>query len=228
MKKVLVWDLPTRACHWLLVLAFIAAYISGENGGNWLVWHGRIGLFIVGLVAFRLVWGVAGSTHARFHNFVRGPAAVKAYLAGNWRGHGHNPLGALSVIGLLAVLILQLASGLGALNDDTGYAGPLYPLLGSAASELATRLHHKVFDLLLILVGLHVLAVLYYTHFRKDNLVKPMLTGHKEVSDGESARGGGPLAFVVALVIAGAVTWAASGAWISQPPPSPPSTAPAW
>lgn len=226
MKKVLVWDLPTRACHWLLVLACTAAYISGENGGNWLVWHGRIGLFIVGLLTFRLAWGFAGSTYARFSNFVRGPAAIKAYLAGNWRGLGHNPLGALSVLGLLALIALQLLSGLCALNDDTGYAGPLYPLLGGALSELATRVHHQVFDLLLIIVVLHVLAVLFYTHFRKDNLVTPMLTGHKEVSAGESARGGGALAFILALAIAGATTWVASGVWIAQPPP--PAASPAW
>ena len=228
MKRVLVWDLPTRVCHWLLVLACAAAYVSGETGGNWLIWHGRIGLLIVGLITFRLVWGFTGSTHARFRNFVRGPAAIRDYLAGNWRGLGHNPLGALSVIGLLAALALQVGSGLGARNDDTGHAGPLHPLLGNAVGELLTRLHHQAFDVLLILVVLHVLAVLFYTHVRKDNLVQPMLTGHKDVSTGESARGGGLPAFIVALLIAGAVTWGAASTWIDQPAPPPPTAVPAW
>ena len=89
-------------------------------------------------------------------------------------------------------------------------------------------MHHQVFDLLLIIVVLHVLAVLFYTHFRKDDLVTPMLTGHKEVSEGESARGGGALAFILALAIAGATTWAASGVWIALPPPAPPAASPAW
>ena len=84
MKSVLVWDFPTRLFHWLLVVAIAAAYISGDTGGNWMVWHGRIGILIVGLISFRLVWGVAGSTYARFGTFVRGPATIKAYLAGKW------------------------------------------------------------------------------------------------------------------------------------------------
>lgn len=228
MKKVLVWDLPTRACHWLLVLAIAAAYISGDTGGNLLVWHGRLGLCIVGLIAFRIVWGFTGSTHARFASFVRGPAALKDYLAGNWRGLGHNPLGALSVLGLLGLTALQLTSGLFTQNDDTGYAGPLYPLVSSAISELATRLHHKVFDVLMIVIGLHILAVLFYTHVRKDNLIKPMLTGHKEVTTGENARGDGIGAFIFAVVVAGGVTYAASGAWLELPPPPPPAATPAW
>ena len=98
MKSVLVWDFPTRLFHWLLVVAIAAAYISGDTGGNWMVWHGRIGILIVGLISFRLVWGVAGSTYARFGTFVRGPATIKAYLAGKWHGLGHNPLGALSAL----------------------------------------------------------------------------------------------------------------------------------
>ena len=82
MKKVLVWDLPTRIFHWLLVAAVAGAYFTGENGGNWLVWHERLGILIIGLIAFRLTWGFAGSTYARFTTFVRGPAAIKAYQIG--------------------------------------------------------------------------------------------------------------------------------------------------
>lgn len=228
MNKILVWDLPTRLFHWLLVAAFAAAYISGDTGGNWLVWHGRIGLFIVGLIAFRLTWGFAGSTYARFSTFVRGPAAIKDYLAGKWHGLGHNPLGALSVLALLALISLQATSGLFAQNDDTGFAGPFYALVSNSFGELATKLHHKVIDLLLILVGLHVLAILFYGHVKKDKLLKPMLTGYKEVHAGENARGGGLAAFLVALVVALAAAYATSGAWVDKPPPPPPATTPAW
>lgn len=227
-KKIRVWDLPTRLFHWLLVLAIGAAWFTGENGGNWLIWHGRLGLLIVGLVAFRLAWGFVGSTYARFATFFPTPGKVKAYLAGAWRGLGHNPLGALSVFGLLALVAFQAATGLFAYNDDIAYEGFLYPLVGSAASELATRLHHQGFDLLLILAGIHVAAIVFYGRFKKDNLLKPMITGDKEVEQGVSAQGGGPVAFVVALAFSVAVVWGASGAWISKPPPAPPAATPAW
>lgn len=228
MKKVLVWDLPTRIFHWLLVAALTGAYFTGENGGNWLVWHERLGIFIVGLITFRLVWGFAGSTYARFTTFVRGPAAIKAYLAGQWQGLGHNPLGALSVLALLVLVILQFSTGLFAQNDDTGFAGPFYALVGSRIGDLATRLHHKIFDVLAIMVGLHVAVVVFHTRIKKNNLIKPMIIGHKEVSTGESARGGSLVALIVALLISMAASYGASGVWVEEPPPPPASEAPTW
>ncbi|MBS1190106.1 MAG: cytochrome [Rhodocyclaceae bacterium] len=228
LRKVRIWDLPTRLFHWLLALAVAAAYFTGETGGNWLVWHGRLGLFIVGLVVFRLVWGQVGSTYARFATFFPTPAKVKAYLSGSWRGLGHNPLGALSVFGLLALVGLQAASGLFAYNDDIGYEGYLYALVPTGIGEGATRLHHKIFDLLLILVVLHVAAIAFYARIKKDNLVLPMITGNKAAETGEPARGGGLAAFVLALALAVAAAWAASGPWITPPPPPPPAATPAW
>lgn len=109
--------------HWLLVAALLGAVITGQLGGGLIEWHGRFGLAIVGLVAFRLVWGIAGSTYARFAHFFPTPARVKAYLAGQWRGEGHNPLGALSVFGLILLLTAQVLSGLFA-NDDITFTGP--------------------------------------------------------------------------------------------------------
>lgn len=228
MKKVLVWDLPTRLFHWLLVAAFAGAYFSGETGGNWLVWHARLGFLIVGLVVFRLVWGFAGSTYARFATFVRGPSGIKAYLAGQWQGLGHNPLGALSVLALLGLVALQVGTGLFAFNDDTGFSGPFYDLAGKLVGDTATWLHHKIIDLLIILAGLHVAAIAYYARVKKDNLVIPMITGHKEASQGESARGGGLAALIVALLIAGGAAYAASGIWVEKPPTPPAATTPAW
>jgi len=229
MKTVRVWDLPTRLFHWLLVVAIVAAYITGDQGGNWLIWHGRIGIFIVGLITFRLVWGFVGSTYARFATFVRGPQTIRAYLQGRWQGLGHNPLGALSVLGLLAVVGLQVASGLFSNNDDTGYAGFLAGLISSDLSGQITGLHKKIIDGLLILIGLHLAAIIFYTRFKKEKLVKPMITGNTESAAGEPARGGGWVALIAALLIAFAAMWAASGAWLPAPPPPPPaSAAPDW
>ena len=116
-KRIRLWDLPTRVFHWLLVICIVASFVSGQLGGNLMDWHGKIGLLIVGLIVFRLVWGLIGSTYARFSQFVPTPAKLKAYLQGEWRGVGHNPLGAFSVFGLLALVGIQVATGLFA-NDD--------------------------------------------------------------------------------------------------------------
>lgn len=228
MRQVLVWDLPTRAFHWLLVIAMAGAYLSGEVGGNWLVWHARIGLFIAGLIFFRLTWGLVGSTYARFSTFIHGPAGIRRYLSGQWQGLGHNPLGALSVIGLLLLVSLQITSGLFATNDDTGFAGPFYVWISNAAGSLATRAHHKILNVLLLLIGLHIAAILFYAHVKKHNLVKPMLTGHTPSETGENAQGGGWIAFVIALGIALAGTFLASGEWLEKPLPPPAQESPSW
>ncbi len=226
-KGVLVWDLPTRLFHWLLVAALLGAVITGQLGGGLIEWHGRFGLAIVGLVAFRLVWGIAGSTYARFAHFFPTPARVKAYLAGQWRGEGHNPLGALSVFGLILLLTAQVLSGLFA-NDDITFTGPLYDLVGKDLSNRLTGLHHRLSNLLIALVVLHIAAVAFYGHFKKKKLLKPMITGWKSEAEGESARGGGWLAFVVAALIAGLAVYGASGAWMPEPPPPAAVETPNW
>lgn len=228
MEKIRVWDLPLRLFHWLLAAAVFASLASGQIGGNLMVWHGRLGILIAGLLGFRLAWGLTGSTYARFASFVRGPAVIRAYLRGEWRGLGHNPLGALSVLGMLTVLGLQTAGGLFA-NDDIAFQGPLYRLVSKDTSDWIASLHRKGFWLVLLLVGLHLTAIAYYLKVKKDNLVRPMLTGDKEVADSSymPASGGGPLALLFALAVGIACTWGASGEWLPAPPPAP-VEAPAW
>lgn len=222
-----LWDLPTRLFHWLLVLAIAAAIISGQLGGNLIVWHGRIGILIVGLIAFRLVWGVLGSTYARFAHFFPTPARIKAYLRGEWRQPGHNPLGALSVFALLALVGFQAVSGLFA-NDDIAFSGPLYDLVGRDLSNRLSGLHYLASNALYGLIALHLAAIAFYVRVKKKNMVKPMITGWQE-GEGEDARGGGLLAFVVALLIAAGAVYGASGAWLPEPPPPPPAAeTPSW
>lgn len=226
--KAYIWDLPTRLFHWLLVLCVAAAFVTAKTGGSTMIWHGRFGLAILGLLVFRLVWGITGSTYARFAQFVRGPADILAYLKGNWHGQGHNPLGAVSVLALLGVLLLQAGTGLLA-NDDIAYEGFLVPLIGSDLSGRITGIHHLLEKALLLLVFAHLAAIAFYGHVKKHKLIKPMLTGWAAGKPCESAKGGKPTAFVLAILIAVAVSWAASGALLPSPPPPPPaSAAPAW
>ncbi|HHV49622.1 cytochrome b/b6 domain-containing protein [Azonexus hydrophilus] len=226
-RKILIWDLPTRLFHWLLVLAIVALVVTGKAGGSWMEWHGRLGLLVLGLLVFRLLWGVMGSTYARFAGFFPTPAKVAAYLRGQWHAPGHNPLGACSVLALLAVPLFQALTGLVA-NDDIAFVGPLYDLVGRDLSNLATRWHLLAVNVLLALVALHVAAILFYAHIKKDNLVKPMVLGWKDSAHGESARGGGWIAFVVALALAVLAVYGASGAWLPEPPPPAAVETPAW
>ncbi|PLX76969.1 MAG: cytochrome B [Azoarcus sp.] len=228
-QVVRVWDLPTRVFHWALVVLTAGVFASGLIGGNLIVWHGRLGVAIAGLLAFRLVWGVLGSTYARFTHFVPGPGRIKAYLRGQWKEPGHNPLGALSVLGLLGVMIFQVVSGLVA-NDDIAFEGPLYAIVSKSTSDWMSSLHRQNIWIIGGLIALHVLAILYYAHVKKDNLVKPMITGVKEFPEPapRPAQGGGLVSFVVALAVAAATVWVATGGLVSPPPPPPPQSAPAW
>ena len=226
-RRVKVWDIPTRLFHWLLLLLTIGAFVTGFLGGNLIETHAQIGLAIAGLLVFRLVWGVVGSTYARFTQFVPGPARVFAYLRGQWSGLGHNPMGAFSVLGLLALMLFQVGSGLIS-DDNIAFTGPLKTLVSQTIANQFTALHKLNVWLIAGLVGVHTLANLFHTFVKKDNLVLPMFTGYKTVSDPalEPARGGGWLPFILAVLIAVGAVWIADGGL--NPPPPPPPPPPAW
>lgn len=206
--KVKVWDWPLRAFHWLLVLAVVAATATGELGGSWIDWHGRAGLAILGLLAFRIVWGFVGSTHSRFAQFFPTPARLLAYARGVWQGAGHNPLGALSVLALLAVLAAQVGTGLFA-NDDIAFEGPLTALIDKSLSDKLTAWHSRIFYALATLVGLHVASIAFYVRVKRKNLILPMITGHRHVPQGwrlaSATVGYGRLAAAISL--AGGLVW---------------------
>lgn len=221
-----LWDLPIRIFHWALVLGIAAAFVSGQLGGNLIDVHGKIGIVVVGLIVFRLVWGVLGSTYARFAQFFPTPAKISAYLRGEWHGEGHNPLGAFSVFGLLSLVALQVGTGLFS-NDDIAFVGPLFDLVSKDLSNRLTGIHQLLSNALLALVVLHVAAIGFYGRVKKQNLLMPMITGWKE-GHGESTRGGGLVALVVALVVAAGAVYGASGAWLPEPPAPPPAETPNW
>jgi cytochrome b len=224
--SIRVWDLPTRLFHWLLVVLVLAMIVTGKIGGNLMDWHGRCGLAIVGLIAFRLVWGVAGTTYARFVSFFPTPNRLRAYLRGVWKEPGHNPLGALSVLALLALLTFQAATGLVG-NDDIAFRGPLFDLVGKTLSDRLSGLHKLSANFLYVLVLLHIGAILFYVHVKKDNLVKPMLTGRKKQT-GKDATGGGMTSLVIALLFSAIAVYGASGVWQPPPPTPAPAATPNW
>lgn len=174
--QVLVWDLPTRLFHWLLALGVLGSFVTVKLG--LMDWHGRIGGFVLSLLLFRLIWGVWGGATARFSQFLPTPARLVAYLRGRaWSGLGHNPLGALSVVALLGVFLIQALAGL-ATTDEIAYDGPLVAVVSSDWVEWAGWVHLTTEPLLMGLVLLHVIAILFYRIRKGQNLVRPMITGY--------------------------------------------------
>ena len=180
----LVWDLPVRLVHWLIVLAVAGSWATHYAGVEWFAWHRRLGYTVLVLVAFRIVWGFVGTRHARFGHFVRGPRAILDYLRGRTAVApvGHNPVGALGVVALLGVLFVQAATGLVA-NDEIMNAGPFYGWIDPALSNRLTTLHRQSSDVLLVLMGVHVLAVAWHVLGRRRPLLRAMLTGRKPAAE---------------------------------------------
>lgn len=185
-QPVPVWDVAVRVFHWALVLLIGFSWLSAEM--DWMDWHFYSGYAVLTLILFRILWGFAGSTHARFSDFLYGPSAIIAYLrtlpsrtAAKFAGH--NPLGGISVLLILLCILLQTGTGLFA-NDDILYEGPLYRHVSKELSDWLTTIHKFNFDVLLVLAGVHIAAVFYYLLWKSENLVKPMITGSKQLPPG--------------------------------------------
>lgn len=174
----LVWDLPVRLVHWALLLAVLGAWLTRELEGDWFVWHTRFGYTVAVLASWRVIWGFVGTRHARFAQFVRGPRAVLRYLRERAQPVGHNPLGAIGVLLMLTLLLVQAGTGLFA-NDQVFETGPLFGYVEVATSDRLTTIHKQGFDVLAVLIGVHVLAVLTHLLLQRDNLIGPMITGRK-------------------------------------------------
>jgi cytochrome b len=210
VKKVYsirVWDIPTRLFHWLLVALVVFSFSTGKIGGTALKYHEWSGFAIIVLVVFRLVWGFMGGQQSRFISFVKGPATVIRYAASllrrdSTRHIGHNPLGGWSIIAMLISLFIQAGTGLFA-NDDIFFEGPLSGFVSKKASDWLTGIHHLNQKVLLILVVIHICAVLFYLIVKRENLIKPMITGTKIWHQSQDCSWGNPaLALILAVVVA--------------------------
>ena len=205
--RVRVWDVPVRLVHWLVVLLFAFSWWTAETGR--MDWHQYSGFAMFALVVFRVFWGLFGSSTARFSQFLRGPRAISSYLKGRWGPlPGHNPLGALSVVALLAFLLTQILLGLFAVDVDGIESGPLSTFVSFDAGRLAAKWHHRIFDVLLWLSLLHIAAVLFYVFFKRENLVGAMIHGQREFSEPIApVTPASKLRFVLGVSLAGVLTF---------------------
>lgn len=216
-QLVRVWDLPTRLFHWVLALAVIGLVVTGKVGGNAIVWHFRLGYLVMGLLAFRLLWGFLGGRWSRFASFLYAPSTVLRYLRGQtrpgeWHEVGHNPLGAGSVFALLALLAVQVGTGLVA-DDEIANTGPLNRFVSSDTALSATHWHKDYGQLILIaLVLLHVSAIVYYRVKKGRNLVQPMINGDKLLPQGTPAADDSLARRLLALALA--AVCAAGAIWV--------------
>lgn len=220
-----VWDLPLRVFHWLLVVSLVASYIAvglgevglGEVGlgSAGLYWHLQIGVFIFALIIFRLCWGILGSETAQFKSFIPSPERIKQVYFYKKNTTGHSPHGAIAAFILILLVLVQTLTGLFAIDDDIDIAGPLNEMVSDSTANLLSSLHSSNFDVLIMMIGLHILAVIFYRLIMKTNLITPMITGYawlpkaeknkaitsEKKSDFFSAN------LVVSLLISSAVYW---------------------
>jgi cytochrome b len=176
---VRVWDVATRVVHWSLVVLMGVSWWTARHHRMDL--HRYSGYALLAVLMFRLYWGVFGSTTARFAHFVKGPRSIWSYVRSRARhaSLGHNPLGALSVLILLGLLLGQVVLGLFSVDVDGVESGPLSHWISFETGRVCARLHGTGFDVLKVFIVLHVAAVLFYWVFKRDNLIRPMITGLK-------------------------------------------------
>lgn len=183
LRPVKVWDLPVRAFHWAIVVLVGFSWLSASR--SWMELHFLAGYAVLALLLFRLAWGVVGSDTARFSRFLVSPASALRHLAHIGRREpdreiGHNPAGGWMVVLMLILLLVQVGTGLSA-NDNVMNEGPLAHFLGKPLSDRLSAFHSVTFTLLQIAVGLHILAVLAYALLKRQDLVRPMVTGRKRL-----------------------------------------------
>jgi cytochrome b len=211
MQRIKIWDLPVRLFHWSIVVLIAAAWVTQEF--NLMDWHVWCGYAILTLLLFRVIWGFVGSDTARFTRFLKSPIAALRHLAHLRRREedreiGHNAAGGWMVLVMLALLGVQAGTGLFS-NDDGNTEGPLMHLVDKEQSDWLSKIHALNFNLILAVIVLHVLAIVAYAMLKRQNLVRPMLTGRKDMPGEVAApRLVSPVWALVSLAVSvGIVVW---------------------
>ena len=207
MSKKLIWDLPIRIVHWLLTVLIFGSWYTVSVTGD-MERHMLIGQIILCLLAFRVVWGFVGTRYAKFSSFVFGPRTILAYarsiLSRSGGGYaGHNPLGFLAVFAMLLLIGIQVTTGLFATDGDF-YEGPLNHLVSGRTGNQITDIHYLNFDVLAIMIGIHIVAIFFYLLYKRENLISPMFTG-KKTGDALESIGGSKLGLALGVFVASAV-----------------------
>ncbi len=187
--RIIVWDWTIRVFHWALVALIAVQWWTAENG--YMNLHSRFGLAVLGLLVFRIYWGIVGAGTARFSQFVKGPREILEYGRGLRRpykpAHGHNPIGALSVLLMLAALGVHVIAGLFAVDVDGIDSGPLSRLVSFELGRFSAEIHETTFNVLLSLIVLHLVAIAFYYFVLRANLVSAMITGRRQTDEAENA-----------------------------------------
>lgn len=222
-SKRLVWDWPLRLFHWLLAvtigLLWLTQWLGYEHlteipavlDLDWMIIHMWLGYWMLGLIIFRILWGLVGPRHARFSRFFPSPGRIAAYLRGQSKAPGHNPLGALMVFLMLGLVALQTVSGLFA-SDSIFTYGPFADVewVSPEVASLLNSIHHALFDYILIAIVIHIVAIVIYALFLKQHLLGPMIHGRKSaaiVPEAEAIASSEPLKAVIIIALSAAITY---------------------
>lgn len=181
-QEVRVWDIWVRLFHWSLVVSVGFLVLSGQTGWQFFDWHRTAGEFVLALIVFRVLWGIAGSSNARLYKLVQNPVAGFHHLVTLLRRkphseRGHNAAGSWAVLIMLLMLTVQAVTGFFIADEDEFTEGALYGTLSDSATDLAYTIHHINADLLQIVIVVHILMVFAYLLYGRLNLIKPMITG---------------------------------------------------
>lgn len=206
MRK-LVWGIPIRLFHWVLFGLISFSFYTGEFGDFESIDNHMIaGYGVIGLVIFRIIFGLVGHGHIRFTEFVRGPSAIVNYIKHPTATTGHNPLGALAIIALLTSLGIQAGTGLFT-TDEIFVEGPLYHLVNDDTASLLSQVHSINRWILLALISLHLCAVAHHEIWRKEKIVGAMFHGKKETGEDKPDQSHQIGLAVVCGLVATAVVW---------------------
>ncbi|WP_206482878.1 cytochrome b/b6 domain-containing protein [Thalassotalea sp. G2M2-11] len=204
----LVWDLPIRLFHWGFVGLLIALWYTSDQDNGLIELHMQLGYIALALVLFRIIWGFIGTTHAKFKNFIPSFYQLRIYIRqrnNNVKQYaGHNPMGSLMVLLMLLLILLQSISGL-FMSDDVFSAGPYAGVLSGDMEGMVKFFHHNGFDFIVIISAIHIAAVFYYLLVKRQNLIKPMLSGKKHSQQIEADQAIGHSKLIKALLTAIAV-----------------------
>lgn len=209
-EKILVWDIPTRVFHWLLVCLVVTSWLSAR--ASYMRLHLLSGTTLMALLIFRLAWGIFGSTTARFRDFVTSPVNALRYLrnlSDSRSSAGHNPAGGLMVVTMLATLSIQVITGLLS-NDEIEFHGPLALRVSKDVSDRITELHGITFNILMLLIWAHLVAVFFHLLVKRENLIAPMVTGKKlaaHVPGTSALRMASTWAALIWLSVSAALVW---------------------